>query len=70
MTLDGFVVNDRLGLWHLDKKPFYWFLTVIFDKYVFKRNFEKMERWIKHDVDELLYQLKTYLNVYKYSEHV
>jgi hypothetical protein len=70
IQIDGFIINDRNGIWQVKEKPFYWLLTVIFDKYLFKRNFEKFERWIKHDVDELLYQMKTFLNVYKYSEHI
>ena len=66
MTFDAFVINDRKDLWHLKNKPFYWFLTVIFDRYLFKHNFNKFERWVKHDVDELLYKLKSFLNTHKY----
>ena len=64
MTFDGFVLNDRKGLW--SHRVFYWFLLVIFEKYFFKRHFEKFETWIKHDIDELLYKIKSFLNTYKY----
>ncbi|MBT6774573.1 hypothetical protein HOA91_04330 [Candidatus Woesearchaeota archaeon] len=64
MTFDAYVFNDRKDVWA--KKPFYWFLTVIFDKYFFKSNYDKSEHWVKHDIDELLYKIKSFLNTYKY----
>lgn len=65
ITFDAFVINDRKDLW--TEKPFYWFLTIIFDRYFFKQHFQKYEQWVKHDVDELLYKIKSFLNTYKYS---
>ena len=63
-TFDAYVFNDRKNVW--TEKPFYWFLTVIFDKYIFNKNYKKFEHWVKHDVDELLYKMKSFLNTYKY----
>ncbi len=68
ITFDAYVINDRKNLW--SEKPFYWFLTVIFDKYFFKKNYQKSEYWVKHDVDELLYKIKSYLNTYKYMHQI
>lgn len=64
MTFDGFVLNDRKSRW--SKRTFYWLLTVLFDRYFFKKHFEKFETWVTHDVDELLYKIKSFLNMYKY----
>jgi len=67
MTLDAFLVTDRKGKWM--KKPFLWFLSVIFDKYFFREPFTKMEDWLKREVDDLYNRIKNYLNVFKYSYH-
>ena len=64
MTFDAYVINDRKSLW--GKNPFYWLLTVLFEKYFFKQNYQRFEHWVKHDIDELLYKIKSYLNTYKY----
>lgn len=65
IIFDGYVVSDRQDQW--SKKPFYWFLSLIFDKYLFKSHFEKAETWIKSDVDDLYDKIKTYLNTFKYT---
>ena len=62
---DGYVKSDRFGIW--TSKPFYWFLSIIFEKYFFKRHFRKLETWIASDVDDLHTKIKSYLNVFKYT---
>ena len=62
---DGYVKSDRFGIW--TSKPFYWFLSIIFEKYFFKRHFRKLETWIASDVDDLHTRIKSYLNVFKYT---
>jgi hypothetical protein len=64
ITMDGYIFFDRKG--QFITSPFYWFFAVIFNKYIFKRHFEKFEIWIKHDLDELRYKIKNFLNTYKY----
>ncbi|PIZ51755.1 hypothetical protein COY27_02430 [Candidatus Woesearchaeota archaeon CG_4_10_14_0_2_um_filter_33_13] len=64
MTFDGYVFFDRKGLFITS--PFYWFIAVLFNKYFFKKHYEKFERWIEHDMDELIYKIKNFLNTYKY----
>jgi len=64
ITFDGYVIGDRKKKW---TKPFFWFLTVILEKYFFHEHLAKFETWIKSDIDDLLYKIKTYLNVYKYT---
>ena len=65
MIIDGFVQSDRSGAW--TKSPFYWFLTILGQKYFFKNHFQKMETWIISDLDDMHQQLKTYMNTFKYT---
>jgi hypothetical protein len=65
MIFDGYVVSDRQGKWN--KSPFLWFLSIIFNKYFFKKHHNKAEQWLKSDLDDLYQRIKSFLNVYKYS---
>mgnify|MGYP001608769909 CR=1 FL=1 len=65
MTVDGYVMSDRSGAW--TSTPFYWFLTILGQKYFFRDHFAKMEAWIRSDVDDLYNKIKNYLNVFKYT---
>ncbi len=65
ITFDGFVLSDRMNKW--TKQPFYWLLSVLFEKYFFRNHYEKMHQWIESDVDDLHAKIKNYLNVFKYS---
>lgn len=68
ITLDGYVLADRHNQW--GKKPWTWFLSIIFQKYFFKDHYEKFETWLKSDVEDLHDKIKNYLNVFKYSYHL
>ena len=63
ITYDGYVVSDRKGRW--SKKPIYWFLSMILEKYFYRNHLEKFETWMKSDIEDLMYKIKAYLNVYK-----
>ena len=63
ITYDGYVVSDRKGRW--SKKPIYWFLSIIMEKYFYRNHLEKFETWMKSDIEDLMYKKKAYLNVYK-----
>ena len=65
MTIDGYIFFDRKGFW-IDGSPFYWFLAVLFNRFFFKNHYDKFVRWIEHDMDELLYKVKSFTNTYKY----
>jgi len=65
LTFDGYVVSDRHGVW--TDTPFRWFLTIISQKYFFKDHFNKLETWVKSDIDDLHGKIKNYLNVFKYT---
>jgi len=63
ITFDGYVVSDRKGKW--SERPIYWFLSIIMEKYFYRNHLEKFETWIKSDIEDLMYKIKAYLNVYK-----
>lgn len=63
MLFDGYVVSDRRSLWN--RRPFYWFLSILFNKYFFKEHYSKAERWLLSDLDDLYQRIKSFLNVYR-----
>ena len=65
IIFNGYVLSDRQGMW--SSKPIWWFLNIIFNKYFFKDNFGRAERWVLSDVDDLYQKVKSFLNVYKYQ---
>jgi len=65
ITFDGYVLSDRWDRW--TTQPFTWFLSIIFEKYLFRSHFRKLETWLKSDLDDLLNRIKTFLNTYKYT---
>ena len=65
MTFDGYILSDRNGKW--ENNPFFWFMSIIAEKYFFRHHFAKMERWIESDVEDLHNKIKSYLNVFKYT---
>jgi len=64
ITYDGYVIGDRKGKW--SGKPTYWLLSILMEKYFYRHHLAKFETWIKSDIEELMYKIKSYLNVYKY----
>src|SRR3989344_2350689 len=56
ITIDGYVVSDRFNEW--THKPVYWFLTVLGERYFNRNHFEKMETWVKSDIDDLYQKIK------------
>lgn len=67
MIFDGYVVSDRKNKW--SEKPFYWFLSIIIEKYLLRSPLTRTEKWLKSDVDDLYNKIKDYLNVFKYTYH-
>ncbi len=66
IIFDGYVVSDRQGKWN--DKPFWWFLSIIFNKFIFKEQFNRAERWLLSDLDDLHQRIKSFLNIYKYDD--
>ncbi len=67
ITFDAYVITDRKSEWA--RKPFFWFLSIMANKYFFKEHFEKAQTWITSDIDDLYNKIKTYLNTFKYTYH-
>ena len=65
ITFDGYVTSDRFDHW--TSKPVFWFLLLVGERYFHRNHFEKMEIWIKSDIDDLYQKIKNYLNVFKYT---
>ncbi len=65
MVFDGHVISDRKSKW--SQKPLYWFLSILFEKYLFKEHYGKAERWLKNDVEDLHSKIKTYLNSFTHA---
>ncbi|MBI2112651.1 hypothetical protein HYT52_03905 [Candidatus Woesearchaeota archaeon] len=65
ITIDGYVLADRNDYW--TDKPFTWWFTVMAQKYFFKSHYQKIETWIKGDVEDLNSRIKRYLNMFRYS---
>lgn len=62
---DGYVITDRKALW--ESTPFLWFMRTIFDRYVFKQQSGRAERWLRSDLDDLHTKIKTFLNTTQYT---
>ena len=65
MIFDGYVISDRKNKW--GEKPLYWYLSMLFEKYFFKEHYHKAETWVKADVEDLHYKIKSYLNSFTHA---
>lgn len=65
IIFNGYVLSDSNGVWN--QKPFFWFLSILFNKYFFKDNYNRAERWVLSDVDDLYQKVKSFLNVNRYK---
>jgi len=65
MIFNGYVISDRKNKW--GEKPLYWFMSMLFEKYFFKEHYQKAETWVKADVEDLHYKIKSYLNSFTHT---
>jgi len=65
IIINGYIRTDRKSKW--TKQPFYWFLSIIADHYLFKQHFHKLERWIEMDIEDLHGKIKKYLNTFQHK---
>ncbi|MBU1112243.1 MAG: hypothetical protein ABH824_00215 [Nanoarchaeota archaeon] len=65
MIINGYLRSDRKSKWV--NQPFYWLLSIIADKYLFHQHFQKLERWIEMDIEDLHGKIKKYLNTYQHK---
>ncbi len=65
IMIDAYIISDWRGKW--EKKPLHWFLSVLFNKFIFNQHYNKAKNWIEQDVEDLYHQIKSFLNVFKYK---
>ena len=65
IIFDGYIISDRKNKW--SEKPLYWFMSILFEKYLFREHYQKAERWVKSDVEDLHYKIKAYLNSFTHA---
>ncbi len=65
IIFDAYVLSDRHGEW--TNSPLLWIMTILSQKYLFRKHYEKMETWVKSDLEDLHQKVKNYLNVSKYT---
>lgn len=65
VNVDGYVIIDKDGIWSKPAK--YWFFNIFMHKYFYKDYLKQFEDMLKNDLDDLVYELKSYLNVYQHT---
>lgn len=65
IVYNGYVVSDRKDKWV--KKPFFWFISLIFERYFFRQHFAKFTSEVETEINNLSTKIKNYLNVFKYT---
>lgn len=61
ITINAYLVTDILERW--ESKPLFFFLRVLFDKFVHKRYMDQYDKALMTDVQNLHSELKAYLNL-------
>jgi len=64
ITFDGYVISDRSGTW--EKSPFFWLIRVFSDKFIFRDHYNKAEKWLVSDIEDLQQKIKSFLNLHRY----
>jgi hypothetical protein len=65
ITFNTFINTDYEGRW--ENKPEYFFLRTLIDKFVFKTYTGKYEAMLAQQVDQLKFEIESFLNMYKYK---
>jgi hypothetical protein len=68
IVIDGYLETDYEGWW--EKKPMFYFIRTLFDKYLYKKQFKYYEGWLIHDIQDLHARIQKFLNLYKYERNV
>ncbi len=64
ITFDGYVISDRNSKW--ENSPFLWLIRVLGDKFIFREHYDKAEKWLINDVEDLQQKIKSFLNLHRY----
>ena len=68
MVIDGYLESDYEGWW--EDRPMFYFIRTLFDKYIYKSQFNKYQGWLIHDIQDLHSRIQKFLNLYKYERQV
>ena len=60
--IDGFVEYDLQGRWQ--DHPVLYFISQLYDKFVFKAYTERFEHMLVHDINRLHSEIEKFLNMY------
>ncbi len=65
IVLNGFLYTDFGSKW--EGKPLFYFLRMVFDRWIYSVNTQKFEQATSEEVESLYKTLKGHLNMYRYS---
>lgn len=68
VVIDGYLESDYENKW--EKKPLFFLIRTIFDKFIFKRYFNQYEKWLINDVSDIHARMQKFLNIYRYERKV
>ncbi len=60
----GYLETDYQHRW--EGKPYFYFIRTVIDKWVYKFHTEKYEEFVADEANQLIYAIKSFLNLYKY----
>ncbi|MFC1722984.1 hypothetical protein ACFL0V_02495 [Nanoarchaeota archaeon] len=66
LLFSGYLETDWEGRW--EQKPIYHFMRTLFDKYVYRSHTNDFEREILSDVQDIMSQVGSFLNLYRYRK--
>ena len=64
IIFDAFFTTDYEGRW--DQKPFYYFMNHFIDKFVYKIHTDRSVGLLQKEANQLIREVKSYLNMHKY----
>jgi len=67
IVFDGYLESDYENKW---ESNFFFFLRVIFDKYIYKSHYTNYQKWLVNDVYDIHGRIQRFLNLYRYEKHV
>ncbi len=65
IVFDGYLKTDRKSWW--SGNIFTWWVTYLFDRILMRDHYQKAEKWVESDVQDIYEKLKIYLNAYNYN---
>ena len=68
LIIDGYLETDYEGWWK--ERHLFYFIQILFDKYIYKSHFNKYQGWLIHDIQDLHSRIQKYLNLYKYERQI